>query len=293
MTNPEAQGNQAKPGAKSRSGEPLADEPQLDSIRLTCPESDCCFASEAPSGGVPAEPVAEHYVSPQSSTSTGSKQFTERAVANDYKEELVTHSLKTLVADLLKTGRGEEAEIGSRVLVDLSERKITVGEAQEILELLQAHKTDNASRRYAAHFGRGKSRSLIVLGVTVAASMLLLLVGGMIAAPNRNTVATPPAVSNQLPYKYQFLPVSTEKDLRSLRGTDTATFTVTNRLNKTVSVYWLNYQGVRTLYGTLAPGQSLGQQSFITHPWVVVDDQGKPIMLFLPGTEPNKQIDIR
>jgi hypothetical protein len=58
-------------------------------------------------------------------------------------------------------------------------------------------------------------------------------------------------------------------------------------------MYWLNYQGDRQLYANLEPGQSIGQQTFLTHPWVIVDDEGKAISLFLPGSNQNQQVEVR
>lgn len=37
------------------------------------------------------------------------------------------------------------------------------------------------------------------------------------------------------------------------------------------TIFWLDYNGQRVLYNTLAPGQSYVQQTFLTHPWVIAD----------------------
>ena len=41
--------------------------------------------------------------------------------------------------------------------------------------------------------------------------------------------------------------------------------------SRTVDIYWLNFAGERERYGTLEPGGSYDQPTWITHPWVAVD----------------------
>jgi von Hippel-Lindau disease tumor suppressor protein len=38
-----------------------------------------------------------------------------------------------------------------------------------------------------------------------------------------------------------------------------------------IFIYWLDFEGHRVHYNTLAPGESYEQQTYVTHPWVVVD----------------------
>ncbi|NEO66700.1 MAG: hypothetical protein F6J94_18440 [Moorea sp. SIO1F2] len=40
-----------------------------------------------------------------------------------------------------------------------------------------------------------------------------------------------------------------------------------------IKTYWLNYQGNRTYYYQLKPGQGYTQQTYVTHPWVITDNQ--------------------
>jgi hypothetical protein len=46
---------------------------------------------------------------------------------------------------------------------------------------------------------------------------------------------------------------------------------VNNSASLSFQVFWLDYNGNRVLYATLSPGQSLIQQTFLTHPWVIAD----------------------
>jgi len=67
-----------------------------------------------------------------------------------------------------------------------------------------------------------------------------------------------------------------------------------NQASFPVDVYWINFNGDRVLYYPgLAPGSSYDQETFITHPWLIVEtgtggttDQGTGdlITAFLPVT---------
>ncbi len=69
---------------------------------------------------------------------------------------------------------------------------------------------------------------------------------------------------------------------RSVTGTTRTSITFVNESGGTVRVLWLNYSGGRQLYKTLAPGARYVQGTFLTHPWVVVDEAGRCIGYVLP-----------
>jgi hypothetical protein len=48
-----------------------------------------------------------------------------------------------------------------------------------------------------------------------------------------------------------------------------------NHTHGSVSIYWLDFTGERVWYNTLAPGESYSQQTYVTHPWVIVDADGR------------------
>ena len=39
-----------------------------------------------------------------------------------------------------------------------------------------------------------------------------------------------------------------------------------------VHVYWLNYEGKRISYGNIPPTASFRLETFVTHPWIVIDE---------------------
>ena len=47
-------------------------------------------------------------------------------------------------------------------------------------------------------------------------------------------------------------------------------------------VYWLDHNGERQPYGQLKPGEHSEIGTFLTHPWVVTDTQGKALGLYYP-----------
>jgi Tol biopolymer transport system component len=57
---------------------------------------------------------------------------------------------------------------------------------------------------------------------------------------------------------------------RSTSGDTPTSITFNNVSGRTVDVYWLDYEGNRVYYNTLAPGQGYTQQTYLTHPWVII-----------------------
>jgi hypothetical protein len=58
------------------------------------------------------------------------------------------------------------------------------------------------------------------------------------------------------------------------------------------SVYWLSYTGQRVLYQVLQPGQSYTQPTYLSHPWLITDANGKGLALFFPLSKPG-QVSIQ
>jgi len=77
-----------------------------------------------------------------------------------------------------------------------------------------------------------------------------------------------------------------EQPVRSKEGNLATSIVFKNSSNIDVKVYWINFNGEKTLYHELRPGQSVKQETFYTHPWLVTDDQGNPKSLFFPEKEP-------
>lgn len=66
----------------------------------------------------------------------------------------------------------------------------------------------------------------------------------------------------------------TEKSLRSWDGKTATTVRFVNDSGKPLMTFWLDYKGKRVPYQKLAPGASHDQPTFVTHPWVVTNQEG-------------------
>ncbi|MCZ8183378.1 MAG: hypothetical protein O9322_10455 [Beijerinckiaceae bacterium] len=60
------------------------------------------------------------------------------------------------------------------------------------------------------------------------------------------------------------------------------TMAFVNRSVKPVSVYWLDFGGARVRYQVLESGASYTQQTYLTHPWIMVDAEGRCRGPFMP-----------
>lgn len=67
-------------------------------------------------------------------------------------------------------------------------------------------------------------------------------------------------------------------NLRSVDGKEQATLTFRNQLSEEAHFYWIDYHGMPVYYKSLQPGESWVQQTFISHPWVVLDHNGSKLM---------------
>ena len=78
------------------------------------------------------------------------------------------------------------------------------------------------------------------------------------------------------------VPTSTSGAVATTTTVNWFVFTIVNRLTYTLRLYWINFQGVRVLYGTIAPGSSFTQSSWLTHKWILTSND----------TRYNKQFEI-
>src|SRR5262249_106865 len=81
-----------------------------------------------------------------------------------------------------------------------------------------------------------------------------------------------------------------EAALRSLTGTTLSSIEFINTTAQVVNIYWLDYNGTRQLYQTLAPGGSYVQSTYLTQPWLAADTSGTCIAIYLPVTNPARAV---
>ncbi len=62
---------------------------------------------------------------------------------------------------------------------------------------------------------------------------------------------------------------------RSLSGNTASMITFENESGAPVALFWLDYGGTPTYYTTLGTARSISKQTFITHPWIAVSQDGR------------------
>ncbi|GAB3067785.1 VHL beta domain-containing protein [Micromonospora schwarzwaldensis] len=102
-------------------------------------------------------------------------------------------------------------------------------------------------------------------------------------APKPSASRTKPPVSR--PGELIPLPASRESTLRSSGGGPETFVDFVNARTAPVVVHWLNYDGRRQRYAVLQVGQSYRQQTYVGHPWVVTDEQRRPLVCFEPARQ--------
>jgi len=76
------------------------------------------------------------------------------------------------------------------------------------------------------------------------------------------------------------MPPSTPS-LRSTQASTSIKITFQNTTTETVHAYWIDYQGKEVFYFNLGPAESHVQQTYITHPWRIKDDNERVLNEFI------------
>ncbi|BAZ36602.1 hypothetical protein NIES4101_25210 (plasmid) [Calothrix sp. NIES-4101] len=72
----------------------------------------------------------------------------------------------------------------------------------------------------------------------------------------------------------------------SRSGKVSTEITFINQRRQSVKTYWLDYSGKRKFYATIAPGDRVVQQTYVTHPWVVTDTSNNCLGVYYPDGQP-------
>ena len=56
-----------------------------------------------------------------------------------------------------------------------------------------------------------------------------------------------------------------------------------NETERTLERFWLDYKGERRPYGPIGPWAAVGQSTFATHPWLLTNEDGEDVGVFVPG----------
>ena len=74
----------------------------------------------------------------------------------------------------------------------------------------------------------------------------------------------------------------TYADARSERWDEPLPFAATNRTEGPLTVSWIDYEGARVPYRSIAPGETFESSSFATHPFEFSDADGACVEILLP-----------
>lgn len=70
--------------------------------------------------------------------------------------------------------------------------------------------------------------------------------------------------------------------LRSQDGLIPAYVTFRNISSGTVYVYWLDYSGIPVFYKSMEPGTAYKQQTYLSHPWMILDARQSCLQIAMP-----------
>ena len=72
----------------------------------------------------------------------------------------------------------------------------------------------------------------------------------------------------------------------SLSGKIKTEITFANDSGKVRKLYWLNYKGQREKWKVLKTGESTNVSTYLTHPWLVTDNDDNGLAIYYPDSEP-------
>lgn len=78
--------------------------------------------------------------------------------------------------------------------------------------------------------------------------------------------------------------------LRSTSGTTKSQIEITNQSSRPVEIFWLDYDGIAVSYGTLQPQERQEIITYLTHPWLVSNERGTCLSVFLPRPTPGRAV---
>ncbi len=83
-------------------------------------------------------------------------------------------------------------------------------------------------------------------------------------------------------------PCSEESSSRSTEGTVSTSVAFYNQTSEALSIYWLNYDGQRVFYAALPAGENYEQQTYVSHPWLILTPSGQCLGIYLPASSPER-----
>jgi hypothetical protein len=78
--------------------------------------------------------------------------------------------------------------------------------------------------------------------------------------------------------------------VRSVEGTTGTSIEFVNQTAGVIFVSWIDYQGGAVLYASLQPGQAYVQQTYVTHPWLVLDANARILGIYTATERPGRAV---
>jgi hypothetical protein len=82
-----------------------------------------------------------------------------------------------------------------------------------------------------------------------------------------------------------------EKGLKSGDSDVETRITFVNKSGKTIKVYWLDQDGDRQHYQTMKDGESHEQHTYLTHPWLITDEDDNAWYVFFADAQ-HRSVEI-
>jgi hypothetical protein len=86
------------------------------------------------------------------------------------------------------------------------------------------------------------------------------------------------------------LPASAEGMTRSSSATQPTTVRFVNRTDREVKVFWIDDKGMRKPYSPIPAGGRVYQETFVGHAWLLADEAGKALAVFVATDKPGVAI---
>ena len=77
-----------------------------------------------------------------------------------------------------------------------------------------------------------------------------------------------------------------EQGTKSTSENVETTMSFANKSKQTIKVYWLDEEGKRVHYKTLEDGESYDQMTYLTHPWLITDENDNAWYVYFPDAQP-------
>jgi hypothetical protein len=134
---------------------------------------------------------------------------------------------------------------------------------------------------------KGSKKTFSVIGILISVvplALVLALIGyARLGNQPVTAAAGPAAIHASVPN----IGCAVEEHLRSMNSAIPTEITFINNSTASLRVYWLSFQGKRVFFAEVKPGNSSGQKTFVSHPWLVASSPAEECLgIFMAGPAP-------